>query len=158
MKEGGGGFRARFGVERDGVNLLAEDSYPKGSDIKAGYPEFTMAVLKKLGWDKDLTAEEMAIIQKIGGDNIDEVNWKTDLSGGIQRVAMKHGCAPFGNAKARAVAWNLPTRSRSIASRSTRRAATSSRSIRRSTTGAIPPAELDKSLQVDQDVVEATSR
>ena len=23
-------------------------------------------------------------------------NWKTDLSGGIQRVAIKHNCAPFG--------------------------------------------------------------
>ena len=35
-------------------------------------------------------------------------NWKTDLSGGIQRVAIKHGCAPFGNAKARAVVWTFP--------------------------------------------------
>jgi formate dehydrogenase major subunit len=30
------------------------------------------------------------------------------MSGGIQRVAMKHGCSPFGNAKARAVVWNWP--------------------------------------------------
>ncbi|MBI1188678.1 MAG: hypothetical protein GC206_15325 [Alphaproteobacteria bacterium] len=36
------------------------------------------------------------------------VNWKTDLSGGIQRVAIAHGCAPFGNGKARAVVWNFP--------------------------------------------------
>ena len=36
-------------------------------------------------------------------------NWKTDLSGGIQRVALKvHGCSPFGNAKARAIVWNFP--------------------------------------------------
>ena len=29
--DGGGCFRANFGVERDGVNLLAEDgSYPEG--------------------------------------------------------------------------------------------------------------------------------
>ncbi len=110
--EGGSGFRARWGVERDGVSLLAEDSYPVGSDIKGGYPEFTMAVLKKLGWDKELTAKEMAIIEKVGedqpgGSNIDLVSWQTDLSGGIQRVALAHGCAPFGNGKARAVAWNL---------------------------------------------------
>ncbi|MFQ5955894.1 MAG: molybdopterin dinucleotide binding domain-containing protein, partial [Kiloniellales bacterium] len=26
----------------------------------------------------------------------------------IQRVAIKHGCAPFGNAKARAVVWTFP--------------------------------------------------
>ncbi len=106
VKEGGSGFRARWGVERDGVSLLAED-YPKDSDIKGGYPEFTIAVLKKLGWDKELTAEEMGIIQQIGGGDIDGVSWQTDLSGGIQRVAIQHGCAPFGNGRARAVAWNL---------------------------------------------------
>ena len=37
-----------------------------------------------------------------------KINWKTDLSGGIQRVAIKHECAPFGNAKARAVVWTFP--------------------------------------------------
>src|SRR6202047_3173206 len=67
-----------------------------------------MAVLKKLGWDKDLTPQELAVIQKVGGNNIDAVSWSTDLSGGIQRVALSHGCSPYGNAKARAVAWNLP--------------------------------------------------
>jgi formate dehydrogenase major subunit len=38
----------------------------------------------------------------------DAVSWSTDLSGGIQRVAIAHGCSPFGNGTARAVAWNLP--------------------------------------------------
>ncbi len=108
VAEGGLCFRARFGVERDGVNLLAEGSYPKGSEIKDGYPEFTMAMLRKLGWDGDLTAKERATIEGIGGDAPDKVNWKTDLSGGIQRVAIAHGCAPFGNAKARCVVWNFP--------------------------------------------------
>lgn len=37
-----------------------------------------------------------------------EVNWKTDLSGGIQRVAIAHGLAPFGNGKARCSVWNYP--------------------------------------------------
>ena len=37
-----------------------------------------------------------------------EVNWKTDLSGGIQRVAIAHGLAPFGNGKARCNVWNYP--------------------------------------------------
>jgi formate dehydrogenase major subunit len=104
VAEGGLCFRARFGVERDGQNLLAVGSYPVGSEIKDGYP-FTMAMLKKLGWDKDLTAAELGVIEKIAGD---KTNWKTDLSGGIQRVAIKHGCAPFGNAKARAVVWTFP--------------------------------------------------
>jgi formate dehydrogenase major subunit len=110
VMDGGGTFRARFGVEREGVNLLAEGSYSVGSEIQDGYPEFTMAVLKKLGWDSDLTPDELAVIEKVAGapDKIGAVSWSTDLSGGIQRVAMKHGCVPYGNAKARMVAWNLP--------------------------------------------------
>ena len=108
VMEGGGTFRARFGVERDGQTLLAEGSWSKGSEIQDGYPEFTYGMLKKLGWDTDLTEDELATIQKIGGANPDGVSWATDLSMGIIRVAMKHGCVPYGNAKARAVAWNLP--------------------------------------------------
>src|SRR5580765_7005286 len=101
VMEGGGNFRANFGVERDGVSLLAEDgSHSKGSEITTGYPEFDHVLLKKLGWWDDLTEAEKA---KAEGKN-----WKTDLSGGIQRVSMKHGCHPFGNAKARAVVWNFP--------------------------------------------------
>jgi formate dehydrogenase major subunit len=100
VADGGLTFRARFGVERDGVNLLAEGFYSKGSDIKDGYPEFTDKMLKKLGWWGDLSAEEQAAAEG--------KNWKTDLSGGIQRVAIKHGCAPFGNAKARTVVWTFP--------------------------------------------------
>jgi formate dehydrogenase major subunit len=101
VMDGGGCFRANFGVERDGVNLLAEDgSYPKGSELTTGYPEFDHVLLKKLGWWNDLTPEE----QKAAEGK----NWKTDLSGGIQRVTLKHGCHPFGNAKARAIVWNFP--------------------------------------------------
>ena len=105
VSKGGLTFRARFGVERDGVNLLAEGVYSQGSDIQDGYPEFTMAMLKQLGWDGELTDEERASIEAVAGD---KTNWKTDLSGGIQRVAIAHECAPFGNAKARAVVWTFP--------------------------------------------------
>ncbi len=112
VMDGGGCFRARFGVERvvDGThfNLLAEGSYSKDSEIKDGYPEFTYGVLKKLGWDGDLTPDELATIQKIGGANPDTVSWSLDLSGGVQRVALKHGCVPYGNAKARMNAFGLP--------------------------------------------------
>ncbi|MDH3563859.1 MAG: molybdopterin-dependent oxidoreductase, partial [Gammaproteobacteria bacterium] len=108
VAKGGLCFRARFGVEKDGVNLLAEGSYPVGSEIKDGYPEFTYGILQKLGWEKDLTQAERATIMKIGKDKPETVNWKTDLSGGIQRVAIKHGCAPFGNAKARGKVWEYP--------------------------------------------------
>jgi formate dehydrogenase major subunit len=102
VMEGGGNFRANFGVEREGVSLLAEDgSHSAGADITTGYPEFDHLLLKKLGWWDELTdAEKKAAEGK---------NWKTDSSGGIIRVAMKnHGCHPFGNAKARAIVWNFP--------------------------------------------------
>jgi formate dehydrogenase major subunit len=105
VAEGGLTFRARFGVERDGDNLLAEGSYSVGSEIEDGYPEFTMTMLQQLGWDGDLTDAERQAIDAVAGD---KTNWKTDLSGGIQRVAIKHGCAPFGNAKARCVVWTFP--------------------------------------------------
>jgi formate dehydrogenase major subunit len=117
VMDGGGTFRPRFGVEReekntDGttrkVSLLADGSYSQGSEIKDGYPEFTLAVLKKLGWDGDLTPEEMAVINKVSPTAPDTVSWSTDLSGGIQRVAMKHGCLPYGNGKARMNAFGLP--------------------------------------------------
>jgi formate dehydrogenase major subunit len=117
VQDGGATFRARFGVEReeklpDGttrkVNMLGDGYYSKDSDIKDGYPQFTYGVLKKLGWDKDLTPQELEVIQKIGGANPDAVSWSTDLSGGIQRIAIKHNCSPYGNGKARANAWNLP--------------------------------------------------
>ena len=105
VSKGGLTFRARFGVERDGENLLAEGVYSVGSEIQDGYPEFTMQMLMDLGWDGDLTDDERAAIEAVGGP---KTNWKVDLSGGIQRVAIKHECAPFGNAKARAVVWTFP--------------------------------------------------
>jgi formate dehydrogenase major subunit len=108
VKDGGGTFRARFGIERNGETLLAEGSYSAGSDITDGYPEFTMGVLKKLGWDKDLTPDETATINRIGGNQVDAVSWATDLSGGIQRVCLEHGVMHYGNGKARVNAWNLP--------------------------------------------------
>jgi formate dehydrogenase major subunit len=108
VKDGGGTFRARFGVEYQGVNILAEGSYSKDSELKDGYPEFTIAVMQRLGWDRELTDAERATIQRVGGNNIAGVSWATDLSGGIIRVCLEHGVVPYGNAKARAVAWNLP--------------------------------------------------
>jgi formate dehydrogenase major subunit len=102
VMDGGGNFRANFGMERNGVNLLAEDgSASKGAEIQTGYPEFDHVLLKKLGWWNELTDAEKAAAEG--------KNWKTDSSGGIIRVTMKnHGVHPFGNAKARAVVWNFP--------------------------------------------------
>ena len=100
VAEGGLVFRANWGTDRNGQNLLAEGVYSIGSEIKDGYPEFTDELLKKLGWWNDLTPAEKK--------EAEGKNWKTDLSGGIQRVAIKHGCAPFGNGKARCQVWEYP--------------------------------------------------
>jgi hypothetical protein len=65
VMEGGGNFRANFGVEREGVSLLAEDgSYSVGSEITTGYPEFDHVLLKKLGWWDDLSEAEKAKLQQ----------------------------------------------------------------------------------------------
>jgi formate dehydrogenase major subunit len=121
VEDGGLNFRVNWGLTAKGQandkwtkndekadSLLAVDSYPVGNELKNGHPPVSMGMLKKLGWDKDLTADELAAITKVGGNNIDAVMWTNDLSGGIQRVALKHGLAPFGNGKARAVVWNFP--------------------------------------------------
>ncbi len=100
VAQGGLNFRARFGVERNGESLLAEGSYPVGNELKDGHPEFSAKLLQQLGWWDDLTDAEKQLAEG--------KNWKTDRSGGIQRVAIKHGCAPFGNAKARSVVWTFP--------------------------------------------------
>lgn len=101
VMEGGMPFRANWGVDYKGESLLAADgSAPQGSEIDTGYPEFDHVFLKKLGWWNELTADEQA---KAEGKN-----WKTDLSGGIIRVVMGHGCAPYGNARARCNVWNFP--------------------------------------------------
>ncbi|MFI0395215.1 formate dehydrogenase subunit alpha [Paracoccus jiaweipingae] len=132
VSQGGLTFRARFGVEYEGQNLLAEGVYSKNSELKDGYPEFTYEMLVQLGWDRELTPRERYWIAHVAGiegfeRNWEEVgeaegmaypsdfnarasaiNWKTDLSGGIQRVAIAHECAPFGNAKARCIVWTFP--------------------------------------------------
>ena len=102
VMDGGGNFRANFGVERNGQSLLAADgSHSKGAAITTGYPELDHILLKKLGWWDELTDAEKKLAEG--------KNWKTDNSGGMIRVFMQnHGCHPFGNARARAVVWNFP--------------------------------------------------
>ena len=209
VAEGGLPFRARWGVEYEGENMLAENSFNPGSEIEDGYPEVTLAMLEALGWARELTAKEMLTIVAIASgmfklelldvdegkakelvremerearkgaleknagddgesasstgenwqnpwdtgddgpasaknvasrfpdyppealraiavhlslevkkddpasemslrDKILRINWKTDISGGIQRVAIEHGLAPYGNGKARTFVWNFP--------------------------------------------------
>ena len=100
--EGAGRLGRRQSAGRRQLRCL---SYPVGNELKGGHPEFTMADAHeaRLGWRSH--RRRACYIDKIAGE---KTNWKTDLSGGIQRVAIKHGCAPFGNAKARAVVWTFP--------------------------------------------------
>lgn len=96
VKEGGMGFRNRFGLEKDGVSLLAaKGSAPKGSSNPDGYPEITKDNIEAVLGIK-LTDEEKS---KIGA------NWKVDKSDIIAEKCMEAGIAPYGNAKARAKVW-----------------------------------------------------
>jgi hypothetical protein len=101
VAKGGLPFRANWGVEHNGQTLLAADgSANRDSELDTGYPEFDHVFLKKLGWWSELTPQEQAMAEG--------KNWKTDNSGGIIRVVIAHGCAPYGNARARANVWNFP--------------------------------------------------
>ncbi len=54
--------------------------------------------------------QDQAAMHETAGlrEKILKINWKTDLSGGIQRVSIANNIAPFGNGKARALVWNFP--------------------------------------------------
>ena len=130
VSKGGLPFRARFGTEHNGVNILAEDTWSAGSAIEDGHPAVTYGMLRRLGWHTDLTASELATMAWIAGladkpngqvseadvaqfrdlesPALDAVAWHTDLSGGIQRICLKYEVAPFGNAKARCNVWTFP--------------------------------------------------
>ncbi len=130
VSKGGLPFRARFGTEHNGTNILAEDSWSKDSEIQEGHPAVTYGMLRTMGWHTELTPDEMATVAWVAGladkptggateadiaqyrtmesDALDGVAWHTDLSGGIQRICLNHEVAPFGNAKARAIVWTFP--------------------------------------------------
>jgi formate dehydrogenase major subunit len=96
VKEGGMGFRNRFGLEHNGQDLLsAKGSAPKDSKVKGGYPEITKENIEKV-LNITLTAEEKAAMG---------ANWKVDTSNIIVQKCMEAGIAPYGNAKARAKVW-----------------------------------------------------
>jgi len=99
VSQGGMGFRNNFGLEKDGVNLLAEKgSFPKGSKIETGYPEITKENIEKVLGITLTDAEKAAC----------GANWKVDNSGILVEKCMEAGVCPYGNAKARAIVWNFP--------------------------------------------------
>lgn len=105
IEDGGHCFWGRFGAERDGRTILADVKGPKTSHFPLGYVEFFMIHLINLGWSKELSDTERRTIEQIEGNS---TSWRFDISGGILRVALNHGCSPSGNGKARAVVWNFP--------------------------------------------------
>ncbi len=83
VMEGGLPFRARFGTEYKGRDLLAAKGVTMpGSQADGGYPEFK--------------------------DVVPGTNWKTDLTNKTIEAALKKGMAPFGNARARMYVWTFP--------------------------------------------------
>ncbi len=99
VKDGGMGFRNRFGLEHEGVSqLAAEGSYPKGSKVKGGYPEITKANIEEV-LGITLTEDEKS---RMGA------NWKVDTSDLIAEKCLEAGIAPYGNARARANVWSFP--------------------------------------------------
>ena len=95
VSQGGMGFRANFGLEKNGVSLLAvEGSAPKGSKINGGYAEITGANIEALA-GITLTAEEKALVEG--------KNWKNDDSGILVKYALAAELCPYGNAKAMTV-------------------------------------------------------
>lgn len=98
VKDGGMGFRNRFGLEHEGTDLLAQqNSAPKDSSHKDGYPEITKDNIEKV-LGITLSADEKKRMGK---------NWKVDTSNIIAEKCMERGIAPYGNAKARAKVWTF---------------------------------------------------
>jgi len=99
VSDGGMGFRLNWGVEKDGVSLLAgEGSAPIGSAIAKGYGPLTLEMLEKAG--ATFSEEEKVIVAG--------KNFATDLSGILLKKGIALGLTPYGNGKARAKAWNFP--------------------------------------------------
>jgi len=99
VSQGGMGFRNRFGLERNGENLLAaRGSAPVGSRIEGGYAEITSANIEELAGIK-LTDDEKKTVEG--------KNWKTDDSGILNKYALQAGLAPYGNARARTIVWQF---------------------------------------------------
>ena len=98
VSDGGMGFRLNWGVEKDGVSLLAgEGSAPKNSAIAKGHGPLSLEVLEKAG--ATFSEEEKALVAG--------KNFATDLSGILLKKGIALGLCPYGNGKARAKAWNF---------------------------------------------------
>ena len=117
VAEGGLVFRAAWGTDHDGQNLLADGAYSVGSEIKDGYPEFTAEILKKLGWWNDLTPDEK---KEAEGQKLEDRSLRRHPAGGHQARlrALRQRPGPLQRL------GRIPIPFPSIASRSIRRGST----------------------------------
>ena len=116
-KDGGGTFRARFGVvyeekQPDGsvknVNLLAEGSYSKGSRADRRLSRVHLGRAQEARLGQGSHRGRTCDINKIGGNN---PRWRRLGGRPVRRHHPRHARTwrdGYGNGKARAVAWNLP--------------------------------------------------
>jgi formate dehydrogenase major subunit len=97
VSKGGMGFRVNWGLEKDGVSLLAGNA-TLNSSIAKGHGAVAADNAEALGIK--LTEEEKATVAGR--------NFATDLSGILVKKAIEAELTPYGNGKARAKAWNFP--------------------------------------------------
>ncbi|SFE40806.1 formate dehydrogenase subunit alpha [Roseivivax sediminis] len=106
-QSGGGGANAQTDGSWQGSSGSGGDRMQPGEaeGFFPNYPDNALAAIEAYLQANPQTdeADDASLSEKIA-----RVNWKTDLSGGVQRVAIAHGLAPFGNGKARAVVWTFP--------------------------------------------------
>lgn len=97
VSKGGMGFRVNWGLEKDGVSLLAGNA-PVGTPGGKGHAPVTAENAEALGL-KLTDAEKETVKGK---------SWANDHSGILVRKAVAAGLTPYGNGKARAIVWNFP--------------------------------------------------
>ena len=106
VMEGGGTFRARFGVEKDGATCWPRVP-GQGFGDRGRLSRIHLWDAEEARLERDLTEAERTTIEKIGrrqsGRCLGDRFFRRHHPGGAEARLL-----PFGNAKARAVAWNLP--------------------------------------------------
>ena len=97
VSKGGMGFRVNWGLEKDGVSLIANVA-TKNSTLERGHAAISAENAESLGIK--LTEEEKVLVAG--------KNFATDISGILVKKAIAAELTPYGNGKARAKAWNFP--------------------------------------------------
>ena len=122
VADGGLNFRVNWGLTVKGQandkwskndpvadSLLAVESYPVGRGDQGRPPaRAPWACSRRWAGTRTSRPRSSRSSRRSAATSLRTSLWTIDISGGIQRVAIKHGIAPFGNGKARCVVWNFP--------------------------------------------------